>query len=262
MAKERPSMINHPATGGLPALSSLPIFSPELETINRRHIIGFETRNADSRPFNLLRTQVSKKCTANGWSVIGVTSAEPAAGKSFVSLNLAASMARVGDQPVYLLDLDLTRASVARYMGMTPEFGLSDYLSGEVDSLSALGWRVEATNLAVFPTVHPVRNNAELLSGPHFRSLIDTIRAHDGQGIVICDLPPAFANDDAMIVIQQLDAYLLVVDGSKTTRRQVIESRAMFEPTPLLGTVLNRYQGGVTDPYGYSGYSQAYRKYY
>ena len=74
---------------------------------------------------------------------------------------------------------------------------------------------------------------------------------------MICDLPPVFANDDTMMSMQYLDAYVLVVDHGMTTSRQVEEAVRLLDPVPCLGTVLNRYQGGFADPYGY-GYGDTY----
>jgi protein-tyrosine kinase len=71
--------------------------------------------------------------------------------------------------------------------------------------------------------------------------------------VVICDLPPVFANDDAAIVAAQLDAYLLVVEDGRSTRKQIRDSIKVLSPTPCAGVVLNRYHGGlVSDAYGYS----------
>ena len=153
-------------------------------------------------------------------------------------------------------------ATIARAFGVSPEFGISDYLAGKQDDFSALGWRVDGVNLGVFPTRPTNANTAELLSGLRFTQLMEAIRARSEPSIVICDLPPAFANDDAMIAAQQLDAYLMVVHSGKTTRRQLSETCSMLEPTPRLGMVLNRYEGGFSDPYGYNSYSKAYAKYY
>lgn len=246
----------------LPPIDALPIGQIDPATVRRYKIVGFETRKIAERPFSLLRTRVAKQCTEKGWSVIGVTSAEPAAGKSFVALNLAAALARVGSVPVYLLDLDLTRATIARAFGVNQEFGISDYLAGRQDDFAALGWRVDGLNLGVFPTRPTNANTAELLAGPRFAQLMGAIRARSEPAIVICDLPPAFANDDVMIATQQLDAYLMVVECGKTTKRQLAETCSMLEPTPRLGMVLNRYEGGFSDPYGYNNYSKAYAKYY
>lgn len=246
----------------LPPVDALPIVQFEPAALRDAKIVGFETHNIAARPFNILRTKVAKKCAEKEWSVIGVTSAEPAAGKSFVALNLAAALAKVGNMPIYLVDLDMSRGSVAQAFGITPEYGMSDYLAGEGDDFAAVGWRVGDTNLGVFPTRGKTVNTAELLTGPRFLQFVEALRERSQPSLVIVDLPPAFANDDAMIVGQHLDAYLMVVHSGKTTKRQLLESRTMLEPTPLLGMVLNRYEGGFSDPYGYNNYSKAYAKYY
>lgn len=245
-----------------PALSELPHHELDPGAMDSHHIVGFETRSPLARPFNLLRSQVAKRCEQSGWSVIGITSAEPGAGKSFVALNLAAALSRMGKQAVYLLDLDFSRASVARAMGMKPERGLSDYLSGDEVDLRKAGWRMGDSNLAVFPTRRAEGSAAPLLSGERFTRLIEQIRSREQASIVICDLPPAFANDDAMIAVQQLDAYLLVVEAGKTTRAQLTDTASMLDPAPRLGMVLNRYEGGFADPYGYGAYSKIYSDYY
>jgi protein-tyrosine kinase len=81
--------------------------------------------------------------------------------------------------------------------------------------------------------------------------------------VCICDLPPAFANDDAALVAKLLDAYLLVVEQGKTTAKQIRDTMGFLEPTPCAGTILNRYVGGLAGgDYGF-GYSQtAYSGYF
>jgi Mrp family chromosome partitioning ATPase len=65
-----------------------------------------------------------------------------------------------------------------------------------------------------------------------------------------------------MIIAEYLDAYILVVDAGRTTKSQVREAFTMMQPASCIGTVLNRYRGGLNDPYGY-GYGYAdYSSYY
>ena len=73
-------------------------------------------------------------------------------------------------------------------------------------------------------------------------------------------MPPAFANDDAMLSIGHLDGYILVVDSTETSKAHVQEAMSMLAPGRCLGTVLNRYAGRMFDKYGYGSY--AYAKYY
>jgi protein-tyrosine kinase len=182
----------------------------------------------------------------------------------FLSLNLAAALSRVAEQSVYLIDLDLRRGSVAAGLGIEVEHGVSDYLDGSIDDLGAVGLRIADTNLAVFPTSAITGNSAEMLAGERFGLMIEAFRQLASQSIVLCDMPPAFANDDTMIAMQKLDAYMIVVDSGNTTRRQVQDTMEMLQPAHCLGAVLNRYNGGLMENYGYGyGYgSKAYDSYY
>jgi capsular exopolysaccharide synthesis family protein len=257
---DRPSLA--PIT--IPALADLPIFTPDASVLDRHVVVGFDSRDSRARPFNLLRTQVAKRIASANASIVGITSATPNAGKSFLSLNLAAAMSRVADQTVYLIDLDLRRGSIADELGIDPELGVSDFLEGSANDFSKLGWRIEGCNLAVFPTRAISGNSAELLSGDRFVQMIDAFRAAAHNAIILCDTPPAFANDDTMIAMQKLDGFIMVVDSGNTTRKQVQDTLEMLEPAPCLGAVLNRYNGGIMEAYGYGyGYgSKAYDAYY
>lgn len=246
----------------LPGIEMLESFAPDADNLRANNIVGFHSRRIEARPFNLLRTQVSKRCAQTGWKILGVTSAEPGAGKSFISLNLAAALAVVEKRRVYLFDLDFCRASLARELGLEIEVGLADYLAGATDDLARVGRRIEGLNLIVFPTNTWTQNTASLFSGERFASLVQMMRRVPDGALVICDLPPVFANDDAMIIAQSLDAYLAVVNSGETNRKQLVEAFAMLEPTPRIGTVLNRYDGGLSDPYGYGSYAGNYAKYY
>ena len=250
-------------TGNMPLnFNNLPVFSPDPAVLSEQLIVGLDSRDSRARAFNLLRTTMAKRMKEKGHRLIGITSATPSAGKSFLSLNLAASLSRVSEDPVILVDLDLRRASVAGGVGMQVKRGVSDFLNGEVSNLASIGSRVGDTQLVLFPTKSVAKNTAELISGPNFEKLISELRQDTGNSTVLFDLPPAFANDDAMLILAQLDAYVMVVDSGKTNIKQVQEVLAMLNPVPCLGTVLNRYSGGFADSYGYGYGSSSYAKYY
>jgi Mrp family chromosome partitioning ATPase len=254
-----------PGSGAIePLFGDLATFTPGAEDLDRSAIVAFDGRDSRSRPFNILRTQVAKRLVHSNARVVGITSATPNAGKSFLALNLAAALSRMAEQQVFLLDLDLRRASLATGLGMDIESGISDYLDGSVDDLKSIGRRLEGSNLAVFPTCPISGHSAELLAGERFVQLIESFRCTGSKAIVLCDMPPAFANDDTMIAMQQLDGFIMVVDSGNTTRRQVQDTLEMLQPSPCIGAVLNRYNGGIMEMYGYGfGYgSKAYDGYY
>ena len=89
------------------------------------------------------------------------------------------------------------------------------------------------------------------------------MRALPPGALVLCDMPPAFANDDAVLIAEKLDAFLLVVEQGVTTASQVKDTIKFLSPTPCLGTVLNRFEGGLGNSYGYGyGYGGKYDAYY
>lgn len=235
-----------------------------IETIERfdspaRGVFGFNSRDRRSRPFNLLRAQVIKMMRANDWKIIGVTSATPRVGKSFMASNLAASLSRIPGTQTLLFDLDLRRGSIAGKFNIPEGPGINTFLSGGIDSLDAIAYDIANTGLTIFPSFPTNDSSAELLAGNRLRTLVKAMRALPGNTICICDLPPAFANDDAAIVLREIDAYLLIVEEGQTTARQVRDTIEVLKPAPCIGTVLNKYRGGIgSDDYGFGYGTQKY----
>ena len=254
------------ASGAVASSGPLAGHVEEVQLVNvvQRGVFGFNSRDRRSRPFNLLRSQVVKVMAANGWRRIGITSATPAVGKTFVACNLAASLSRVPDRQTLLFDMDLRRGSVATQYGLEEQPGLDAYLSGELPSLGPVARRVVGSNLIIYPSFRVEESSAELLAGGRMKALVAAMRELPDDHLCICDLPPAFANDDAAIALEQLDAFLLVVEEGKTTPRQVRDAIELLKPAPCVGTVLNRYNGVLGgDNYGFGyGKQGAYDAYY
>ena len=257
--------MNAPFTApSLPTLLAEAGESVQLVNVTRRGVFGFNSRDRRSRSFNLLRSQVVKIMKARGLRTIGITSATPAVGKTFVASNLAASMSRMPEQTTLLFDLDLRRGSVATQYGLPDGNGLEHYLNGDIDSLDTVAKRIEGSGLIIYPSYGVQGSSAELLAGQRMRTLVDAMRTLGDDHLCLCDLPPAFANDDAAILLQQVDGYLLVIEEGKTTARQVRDAIEVLKPAPCLGTVLNRYPGLIGgDDYGFGYMSQrSYDAYY
>ncbi len=215
---------------------------------------------ATLRPFSLMRSRFQQKLKEQNISMIGMTSAMPNAGKSSISISMAASLAKVAERPVVLVDLDMRRASIAEYLALDVGYGVSDFLSNPAVSLAQAGVRLSEANLTVFPTAKFQTGTAELLAGPRLKELVATLRTHPNAPLCIFDLPPAFANDDTMIALNELDGYLLVVESGKTSKRHILDVLKMLAPSKCYGTILNRYEGMIGDSYAYG--SSAYSKYY
>ncbi|MBX7527889.1 CpsD/CapB family tyrosine-protein kinase [Qipengyuania vesicularis] len=218
------------------------------------------SRGSEARPLTLLRSKLLKKLQEEKANIIGLTSATPDVGKSFLSIALSSSLARVTEKPVVLVDLDLRRASVAEYLKLEVGKGVGDYLADPSLSLQDIAVRIAQTNLFVLPTRAIGSESAELLAGPRFEEFMASLRSLGPDVTCVVDLPPAFANDDAMIALEKLDGYVLVAEYAKTTKRHILDTLSMLAPAPCLGSILNRYEGGFGDTYAYG--SSTYSRYY
>jgi protein-tyrosine kinase len=217
----------------------------------RRLVHGFDSRNASSRSFNLIRSKLVALQRDRGWRMLGVVSATPNVGKSFVSSNVAAAMSRDPRFQTYLLDLDLRRGTIRDIFGIDTQEGIVNYLE-QAESRSVLpGFMPQGQELIIVPSVAGPVHSAELLASERASALFRAMRSSDERNYFICDLPPVFANDDAAIIMEALDGYMIVAQDGKTTQREVAATVEMLGHDRLAGVVLNKYRGGlVSEGYG------------
>ena len=235
------------------------------DQLSAENIFGFRRADPRARAFKLLRTQIVKRCEADGIRLIGVTSAAPGVGKSFVAANLAAALSRIAADDVFLVDLDLHRPALAGRFTLGKSegsAGMHDFLAGDVPTLAPVARRINDDRLIVLPGYRNDAATGELLSGAQGERLFAMLRALPPASTVIIDMPPIFADDDAVIIGRRVDGVLLVIEDGRTTAKQARDTIRVLQPTPVIGTVLNRYRNQLlADDYGY-GFSYGYGAYY
>ena len=189
--------------------------------------------------FSILRTQVLHTMRENGWSSLAVTGPIAGIGKSLVATNLAISISLEVNQTVLLADLDLRRPSLHKSFNFEPDFGLLDYLKGDVE-LPDLLVNPTFKRLVLLPGRGATSGSSELLSSPRMLDLVKDLKSRYESRIVIYDLPPLLNVDDAMVFLPNVDSTLLIVENGKNTQSEVLESLRLLEGTNLVGTVLNK----------------------
>jgi protein-tyrosine kinase len=246
----------------LPDPSSVRVLDVTSEQLDGQNVVGFRNADARARPFKLLRSQILRRMQDDRIKVIGVTSAAPNVGKTFVVSNLAAALSRIADLTVILIDLDLHRPAVASRFSFDPNgAGVHDVLM-EQTTIDQVARRIGEERLIVVPGFRRDVATGELLTSARGEALFASMRGVGENVVVLVDMPPIFADDDAVIIGQHLDGFLLVVEDGRTTAKQAKEVIRMLEPTPMIGSVLNRYRNQLlADEYGY-GLSYGYGGYY
>ncbi|TPE48523.1 CpsD/CapB family tyrosine-protein kinase [Amaricoccus solimangrovi] len=219
----------------------------EPRRLARNRIVAGGRSDPAHVPFDLLRTRMLRALRERGWRRVGITSASPGCGKTFVTANLALSVARRESCRVIALDLDLRIPSLAKALGQRGSARIEDLLAGRTAPADHL--RRVGPNLALGLNAAPVGNPAELLEEPGTAAALARIEAGFAPDVILCDLPPALACDDVLAILPRLDALLLVAGAGITTPTQIRSCEKLFGETPLLGVILNRAEDGPVEPY-------------
>lgn len=187
--------------------------------------------------FKALRTNVL--FCEDDMKVICFTSATPNEGKSTVSLNLAVSMAELGKRVLYI-DADLRKSVVKREHNIkNVSDGLSHFLLGE-KKLDEVVCSTNVPNLSMVLAGAVSSNSLELLSGKHFKSLLNNLRKiYD---YVFIDTPPMGSVVDASIVARESDGLILVIASNTVGHKleQKVLNDLKKTHCKILGAVLNK----------------------
>ena len=210
----------------------------DLALLAENRIVYAMHDSAATAAYKILRTRVLQRMRTNNWNALAITGTAPGEGKTLTAINLAISLAGEVNQIVYLVDLDLRRPSIHRYLGFEPQYGLSDYLQNNTP-LSEILVNPGIDRLVILPNDKHFENSSEMLSSPRALELVQELKAHDPSRLVLFDMPPLLSSDDMIAFSPYVDALLLVVSEGKTTRDDVLRARELLHDVNVVGTVLN-----------------------
>src|SRR2546428_2421103 len=127
-----------------------------------------------SEEFRSLRTKLNYMQTLQSLHTVVVTSASPAEGKSFTTMNLALAESHLVDNLVLVADFDLRRSTLHSLLQVDRSPGVSDYLLGEAP-LERVIKKIKGSNLHFMPAGKAVRNPLELLNLREVRTLLEEL---------------------------------------------------------------------------------------
>lgn len=185
-----------------------------------------------------------------------ITSANPGSGKTYISLNLAASFA-VKKKRVLLVDLDLRKRSLSRKDKHEKQLGISDYLAGHADSYHELIQKDYQPCLDLLRAGSMPPNPSEVLYSDRLGTMLQELR--NEYDYIILDCPPVEVVTDVAIIAPYVDRTIFVVRAGVMLRSMLPEIDKMYV-TKRFGemcVLLNGTEGGG-GRYGYSRYSYNY----
>ena len=198
---------------------------------------------------------------------IMLTSCHASEGKSFLSLNIVRTLAKL-DKKVVLVDCDLRKSMIARkylvYGGEGPLKGATHYLAGMATMDEIIYEVVEVPNLYIVPCGRNVSNSLPLVSSPKLGELLNELSRE--MDYVIVDAPPVGMLIDAAKIASNCDGTLLVVTYNAVRKQELIDAQEQLAQSgcPILGTVINQANFGdyMSRKYYYSKYYYSHYNYY
>lgn len=205
-----------------------------------------------SEEFRLLAARVRSLGESAPFRVVGIVSAVPGEGKTTVALGLATALARATGQRVLLVEGDLRKPALERYLGLSRGAGVSDWLSttGPVPPIRMLaGWSV-----GLLPAGKASLENMEALGSERMMTLLATAR--EEFAYVILDCPPLTPVADAVALQDLVDGMLMVVRARQAPREALVRAAERLKPGRIKGLVFVDERELVPKDYTYG-----YRRY-
>jgi len=153
-------------------------------------------------------------------NIVMITGPSPGIGKTFVSANLAVTMADAGKK-VLLIDGDLRRGNIHKHMRLSRENGLSELISRSIDLNDAIK-SIPLAAIDFIPTGKVPPNPSELLLHERFGQLLETVS--NQYDLVIIDSPPILAATDAAIIGRLASVTLMAVRAGTHPLRELEQS--------------------------------------
>jgi capsular exopolysaccharide synthesis family protein len=234
---------------GLGLVGSIPLDKER----RKEPAISFSSDNSSiAEAFRKLRTNLQFLAVDDPPRVIVITSSMPSEGKSTTAINIALALAEA-EHNVLLVDGDMRRPKLDKYLDLVGQVGLSTVLSGGA-SLSEVLQKTRFPGLTVLASGTAPPNPSELLGSLAAKKLLSEMRAQFDY--VIVDSSPLLAVTDAAILAANSDGVLIMARFGQTKREQLAHAVGNLEDVGArpLGAVftMTPARGNASYSYNYS----------
>lgn len=245
-------------------MTTIPILG-EIPKTSEKEIVLVKENKTDSftELVRLLRTNLLFVLDAPEKKVVNVVSTMSGEGKTFITLNLAMSLAML-DKKVVIVELDIRRPRFAQYLGIKNDKGITSYLTGQMEKGELLKPAAMHPNIYIIPAGPIPPNPNELLAKELLDKLLVELRKTFDY--ILIDTAPVGVVSDSFTVNRLADATLYVVRANFTPKRGIedaiklsVQKRLTKMYFVLNGVDNNRlnytYRPGKKYGYGY-GYGE------
>lgn len=187
-------------------------------------------------------------------NLIMVTSALANEGKTYISINLALSIALEQDKTVLLVDADILKPSVLNEFGLRSKPGLIEYLLGNIEDAGDIIYQTNIDNLKIVPAGKPHHLSNELLASERMATLANELANRYPDRVVVFDSPPILGVTETPVLARLMGQALIAVEENKTSMLDVKNASSLLHDELAKGLVLNKALNSNKEIYGYYGY--------
>jgi len=210
--------------------------------VDPRIVSFYDPKSTVAEQYKTLRTNIQAINAKTTIKAITVTSSIHREGKSITAINLAISMAQdLNKKQILLVDADLRRSSISKYLGVNSELGLADLISNGSNVDEAL-LNIGIENLTILPAGKPPHNPAELLGSIKMKNLVTLLKSK--YDYIIFDTPPIISVTDAGLLGAETDGVILVIQAERTQKGIVEHAENLLKQAQakMLGYILTNIQ--------------------
>jgi polysaccharide biosynthesis transport protein len=226
-----------------------------------------------SESYKALRTSMGFICAENNLKSIVFTSSSPGEGKTSIVVNVAITMAQIG-QKVLLIDGDLRRPVIAKLFGIEQTPGLTDVILGNYEwhkvvrsitdlmmgklSIEDIMKTPGLDNLHIITSGTYSPSPAEIINSRAIGEFLKEVR--NEYDVILIDAPPVLAATDAALWSSRVDGTALVYQVGKVARGALRRSKISLEnlKAKVIGVVLNGLKAEISPDFGYQDYYYYY----
>ena len=238
-------LLNIPILGDIPKLES-----------KKSYLINKDDHSSVAEAFRILRTNLSFLLTQTGekGKTVFITSTIAHEGKSFVSSNLAASLAHTGKKTL-LIGMDVRAPKIKSYLGIKGDIGVTNYIIDTDITINGITIKVPTVeNLELISSGNIPPNPSELLMNSRVKELFDEVKQH--YEYIIVDTAASSIITDTMILRDYADAFVYVIRADYLDKRHLgyvksLHKDKRFRNMALLINGVDHKKAGYGYGYGY-----------
>ncbi|MFA5145961.1 MAG: CpsD/CapB family tyrosine-protein kinase [Candidatus Omnitrophota bacterium] len=198
---------------------------PELEYVIKKventriepHIVAFHDPSSPiGEQYKIIRTNIQSMRETRDLKTFLITSSISGEGKTVTTINLAMTMAHdLNNKSILLIDADMRKGRIAKYLGIHSNPGLSEVLKGEAEAeITFVSQDIE--NLTVMPSGRVPKNPAELLASKNMKNLLASMKTRFDY--IFIDSPPIMPLTDPCVLGTIADGVIMIIQAGRTQR--------------------------------------------